>query len=518
MNNNIPMQNIIGANSNVISPANASGFMPQGLLLTKNALLPTGAVMSFTSQSAVGAYFGTATGQFSEYVNAGIYFTADINTTNTPPSILIARYTDDATAPYIRGSKLLSTDISNFTSITAGTLTVQFGGVSKTATSIDTSSCTNFVQVAQVIETALRVQISTATCTFSSITNSFTISNGVVDTTVQTITDSGSVAVAMKITTANSGSVTLSQGTPAMTPVEVMDNIIQQTTNFISFTNNFAIDADPTFAVIKEFATWVGQQNNKFIFMSWSLDADLGVLPQVNTTVAYNLANNGYGTISPTGQITFNVPISLSYSNIDYVCGQIGTGASIRYENLNSVISFANKTYAGITPLATTQTQYDALSLNGCNFYGKFATRGNQYIWSENGSVGGVFLWLDNIYNQAWLEDAVQVAEANLLSSIGKLSFNDLSLLQSVIISTMAQGINNGVIQKGSIFDAQQTARLIAEAGLDITSALTNNGYYVQIPTPTPAMRANRTLVPVNIWYSNGSAVLKIVNNITLVM
>src|SRR6267154_1827777 len=103
---NVPLSNIIDVTSNVVS-STVSGFVPQGLLLTKNTIQPTGTVEAFTDAESVGAYYGTASGQFSEYDNATKYFKAYVGVVTTPPSLLIARYTDDATAPYTRGSALV---------------------------------------------------------------------------------------------------------------------------------------------------------------------------------------------------------------------------------------------------------------------------------------------------------------------------------------------------------------------------------------------------------------------------
>ena len=526
MQTNVPINNVIGGTNNVVSTI-TSGFVPQGLLLTKNPIMPTGTVMQFNSANAVGEDFGTVPGIYSEYYNSIIYFNSFIGNLYIPLSILIARYTDSAVAPYIRSAALQTADLAILQEVTAGTLIVNFNGITSTATGINLSTDNSFSSMAANIQSALQAisgsPLPSATCTFDVITNSFTISNGIVDTTVNYILASGSgstdqLAQRMKIIPEDA---TLSQGMPVMTPQDNMNAIIEQTTNFVGFTYNFDVTGDTNYSTIVGLTNWVETQkaaNNLYAFFAWSTDPNLLVSPQSTSTYAYYLAENGYGTINSSGQITFNTNIAACAGGIDFVSALMGTGASINYNGINSVLSFANKTYSGITPLVTTQTQYNATLLNGLNFYASFSSRNNQFLWSETGSFGGSFLWLDNLYNQAWLSDAIQVAQANLLGSLLKLSFNNLSTLKSVTLQVLSQGLTNGVVEPGNTFSSSQIAQLISEAGVDISSSLTNSGYYVQIVPPSASVRQARGPVQQNTWYTNGGAVIKISNLLTYVV
>ncbi len=517
------MSNIISATGEVVSTT-TSGFIPQGLFLTKNTIAPTGSVLPFTSADEVGAYFGTASSTYSEYDIATKYFAAYEGVTTTPPSVLFARYTDTATAPFTRGSALSDdVDIPILRMVTAGTLVMKFAGTTVTATAIDLSSNTSFSQMAATIQVAIRVALTNAaTCTFDTVTNAFTVSNGITNTAVDYIVASATggtnqLGQRMKITQAT-GNPVLSQGTDVMTPQANMDNIIITNTNFIPFTWAFDTSSDTNFSTAVGLATWVADQANAYALVAWSTDANIAVYPQNTTTLPYYLADNGFGAIAASGQITFNTTIYAIYGGIDFAAGQMGTGASIDYTQANATISFANKTYSGVTPLVLTQVAYDQVTLNGCNFYGTFGTRGNTFTWSENGVLGGIYLWMDNLYNQLWLEDAVQVAQAGYLSANPIVSFNDLTPIKSVILGVMTRGLINGVIQTGNTFSSAQTAALKVQAGTDIIPNLQNNGYYVQIVAPTAEQRAARILGTVNIWYSNGGAILKINNFITLVI
>lgn len=516
----IPLDNIITVNNNVLSTS-SSGFIPQGLMLTKNSLIPTGAIIPFANATAVGAYFGTISGPFSEYNNAVNYFNSWLGTTTLPPSILIARYTDAATAPYTRGASLSNADFANLKTVTNGTLSVTFNGIVGVISNINLSTANSFSAMAAIIQTKLQASPigSSASCTFDGGISAFTISNGVNNNSVDyVVNNSGSgdnLGTYMRITQAT-GAI-LSQGTPAMTPQQNMNNIIAQTGNFVGFTNNFDTSSDINFSTVMALTSWANSQNNKYIFFSWSLDPNLLITPQSTSTVAYYLANNGYGTIAPTGQITFSAPIYLNASSVDFVCAQLGALASINYNAANSVVGLANKTYSGITPIVNNQIQYNAAILNGCAFYGSFASRANTFNLTANPVLGGIFQRPTNLYNQAWLADAVQTSEITYLNKTPNPTFTDLTAIKGVILDVLNQGLINGVIQAGNTFSAQTAAALKLQAGVDITSNLTNNGYYLQVIAPPPSQATLRTLT-VNIWYSNGGNIEKITNNLTYVI
>ena len=109
-------------------------------------------------------------------------------------------------------------------------------------------------------------------------------------------------------------------------------------------------------------------------------------------------------------------------------------------------------------------------------------------------------------------------SQAGLLGSVKKLAFTDLSPLKAVLIDVCNRGIINGVIQAGNTFSADQIAKLKEQTGgKDISSNLTQSGFYVQIDTITVENRIGR-YVRDRIWYSNGSAINTISTNTTLVI
>jgi len=519
---NVPLDNQVNVTSGVVS-STRSGFIPQGLFLSKNVLIPTSTILTFTDALSVGAYFGKAEGEFEPYQIALQYFKAYEGNTSTPPSILFARYTDEATAPYTRGSALnVNVDLAILQQVTAGTLVVSFAGVTSTATGINLSTNNSFSLMASTIQTALREELPQAIVSFDTVSNAFTVSNGVDDTAVNYIVASGTgdtdkLAQRMKILQINNA--LLSQGTPVMTPEENMDDIIMRNTNWVGFTHAFDVSGDTDFSTMMGLTKWVDDQpKGKYAYLPYSSDPNIVAFPQSTITAPYYIATNGFGEVLPTGQIVFSAPIAFSYSNLNLVSGVLGTGCSVDYTTADAVLNFANKSYSGIIPLVTNQIQYNMASLNGCNFYARFASAANSFLWYQDGATGGIFLWLDNIYNNRWLVDSLQVAQAGVLGGSKKISFTQLKPLQASLINVCNKGVINGVIQAGNTFTPEQIAQLKQQTGgKDISSNLTQSGFYVQIDVVTAENRISR-LVRDSVWYSNGSAVNKISTNTTLVI
>lgn len=84
----IPISKDVKINPGVLA-AVGNAVDLNGLLLTTNAYLPQGAVLSFSSAADVGAYFG---GESDEYTMAAMYFQGYNNATKTPGKLLFSRF------------------------------------------------------------------------------------------------------------------------------------------------------------------------------------------------------------------------------------------------------------------------------------------------------------------------------------------------------------------------------------------------------------------------------------------
>lgn len=411
-----------------------------------------------------------------------------------------------AVAPYTRGGTLFLSDLAVLQAITSGTLTVNFNSVPVALTSINLSTATSFSQVASIVQTKLQLQIAAGTVTYDSLTQAFTISNGDLSgTSTVSYCSNSALAAAMKVE--ESTGAILSQGSPALTVAQNLNNVIAITKNWTSFTNLFDLPDAPNYDYQFAFCDWV-IANPGYIYMLWTTEPNL-LIPNNQSNIAYAMVAQGLATLNADGSITYNATMMPNFGEVDIAAFCMGMGASVDYTQLDATINFAGKSQVGLLPLVTTNTEYDALIAKSFNFYGEFNSKASTYNFTENGTIGGPFKFVDNVYNQIWLDDAIQNEIAVLIQTIKRLPNNQsgYSLLKNTVNSVMLDALDNGVAETGNQFDATQRAALIQQAGYDITPQLTNTGYVIQVTPATPAERVQRAPVKGKVWYSNGGAI-----------
>lgn len=504
----VSIDKILPITSNVVDTS-TSGIDLVGTLLSKNVLIPFNAtqkVLSFTSTTLVGDFFGLTS---AEYLFAAKYFNSWDNSTSKPKFLNVARYVDENIAPYTRGGIVGIDQLSALQAITAGVLTLKFNGVTTSITAINLSTGASLSDIASLIQTALRPTLSaTATCTYSSTTQAFTISNADASGTATvdyTVDVSGVGLGTLLKLTVSKGSV-LSQGSADLTPTENMEGILTVTRNWTSYTTLWDVSTESGYAEGLELAKWANDKNNKFVYILWSSETNLEI-PGNTSHIANTIATYDYASVS------------IIYNLVDHAAFYMGMGASIDYTALNGTISFASKTQSGLSVSCDTDSAFDALIANNVNFYANFTSANDSFRFSENGKISGIFKWLDNFYNQRWLSDQVQINEAALLGAVNKLDYGQdgQSLLKATLITVMKKAIFNGVSQVGNTFDDAQAAILKQEAGIDITGDLSGFGYYIKLTPPAPSLRANRPPMSTQIWYTDNGSFYSINNVVTYV-
>lgn len=492
---------IIDIQSQAIS-SNSNGFNLAGMVLDKNTIIPNKTILTFTSALQVSNYFGSSS---DEYKYAQYYFNTYTTNTNRPAFIKYYYFATEAQCSWVRGAALGTTDLAALRAITSGTLTVTFGGTAYTATGIDLSDDTSFSQMAATIQTALQDELATATVTWDSITSAFTIFSNVDNDTVA-YPGNTPLAAAMKIE--QSTGAVLSQGNGVVTPAQNMNNIINKDTNWFNFTTLFAIWDEEDYVTALALMTWLNSQTLQFAYTYWTLETVLGTS---STPAGFALAaiDTGYATqqLNSKGEpvVMYNIPIVVLYGSLDLAHAIMGTGAAIDYTVLNGTISFNAKTFAGITPLINDDSLFDNLVGNGCNFYAVFDNRGSEYDFYELGTVGGDFLWLDNLYNDAWQLNQQVTALANLQAALPKLPANSTGegYVNAELVNVANLAIKNGTIGIGNTFTPTVIAELKQLAGSDISNILTQAGYYIKITTD----RANRTINYLYFYTVSGAIV-----------
>ena len=78
------------------------------------------------------------------------------------------------------------------------------------------------------------------------------------------------------------------------------------------------------------------------------------------------------------------------------------------------------------------------------------------------------------------------------------------------MIDPITSALNFGAIRSGISMSASQKAQVNQAAGLDVSTTIEQQGYYLQILDPGAQVRGNRGTPVINFWYTDGGAVQKI--------
>lgn len=507
--------------TNNVIQSGFNGVSLSDMVFTTNLIIPfnsTQSTFSFTNLAQVGTMFGSSS---QEYLYATNYFKGYDGAISLPNKLNFALYVNSAISPYIRGASSVN-NLATLKTITSGSITFVFD-TPIILTAIDLSPAISLSGVASIIQTALQVSVPAASCVWDSITQAFTVSNGNISGTgTVTYCVSTPLADAMEITSARGAF--LSQGSPLLTFAQNMANTIAINTNFMNATNLFDTTGSsqiPPYSIELQACAWANTTNSNYMYTIWSYETT--ILTTLNVGIVLALVNGGYGSATAS-KVTYSATIQCIYGSslnnaIQTVAFVGGIGNSVNYDNYNSTLSYAGKSQSDLLPSVTTTTEYNMMLANGFNGYCSFKDKNNIYNQFQNGSLGGLYLFRDNIYNNEWLNNTLQDSIATLASRASKLPNNEIGyqMLKAVLDEVMQDAVFNSVAQPGNQFDASQTAIIVAQAGVDITPSLTNAGYYIQIIPVTPAQRASRTPPVTNIWYSNGSSFYGLPMNLTYV-
>lgn len=506
---NISISNIISMSGIVLSAnTNLANLVTNGL--TENILVPASSrTLTFNNTTEVGNYFGTTS---DEYLFASKYFPAWSNANTLPRQILFSRYVATDTSAYMFGKSVTATQFNDLKLIASPTFAAVINGTTRTLTisQAELVACTGLTDVAALIETKLAAALVGSTCTVIG-TNQISIS-APPNSALSTISYcTGNVAALLNLASAQAP--TLSQGTAGGTPADNVDAIINANSDFLALsyvtrlTGDTKEDGYPiTVALTAKIATY----DYEYIGLWWE-----GGAPAA-TTMWSDLVDAGFGT-TLNGVTTFSTLIQLDYNESaqavnQYTTNEVGIysafvggmGASIDYTQADAKLNFAGKTQNGLAVNVTNDTDYKLLLNRGYNVYGRFASKSNAYNLSETGSIGGSWLWIDNIYDANWLFDAIINACARLLNTKKRIPYNTNGQADvNAVVTAAATQYNNGVIEAGNIFTPEQTQAIIELVGRDITPILTSTGYYIYFPPITAQQRSNRSPMQFYFLYTN---------------
>ena len=496
----ISLDKLIKINSGVVNAATTSMTLAN-MLMAKTILIPINATqraLPFTSADQVAAYFGIGS---NEYEYATYYFKGYDGQTGMAKLLWIGKYVDSVQGAYIRGNTINpTTTLAALKAITAGTITFKFNGSTQALAALDFSAATSLSACATILQTALAASLIGSTVTYSSLNNSFTasVAAGTGTTTVDFCPD-GAVATLLNLTSATLA--VLSQGSAAQTPAENWQAVKSITRNWAFGSKLWSIDSTPFTEFLADCA-WFNGQNGNYGYAAWS-----------------NIPAVVLGAKSALDSATY-ANIFMSYSNYDLVAGELGAIAAVNYSERNARISLTNKSFSGVTPLVTDDATYDTMVAAKINFYGRFQSRNDSFNFSEEGWLTGQWLYIENLANNIWVVDQLQIKVAGYFGIAKTIPYTDqgYQALTAVIGTVGTSAVNNTVAQAGNVFSAAVIQKLNADAGFDLASALTEQGWCAWVVPATYDERVNREPVQAYFYYTNGGSIGKVTINNTLVV
>lgn len=483
----IPASSIVQVNPGVLS-AGGNPLALNGVILSKNLYIPVGSVQSFSSASAVSAFFGAGS---TEYALSQIYFSGYDGSTAKPGTLFFAPFVDVARAAWLQSGSWVGLSLDDLKAVGSGTLIITVDGVAKTSSSIALGSIASFAAAATAIAAAFTG--SPITCVWDAVKSMFIITSATTGATSTITVATGTISTALKLTTAT-GAV-LSQGSAIATPGAAMDSVVMVTQNWASFTTIW----EPVTADKQLFAVWASAQNSRYAYIAWDTDAQAIV---ANTTTAFgalakSLAYDGVLAVYNTKELGVFI---------------LGLIASIDFSRRDGRITAAFKSQAGLTPTVSDQTTADVLLANGYSFYGSYATATQGFVFLYNGQMSGKWKWLDTFVDQVFLNSQFKTALIGLLTNNNSIPYNDqgFSLVRATMIDPIVSAINFGTIRTGVVLSASQAAQVNAAAGRDVASTIQQQGYYLQVLDPGATVRGNRGTPVINFWYTDGGAIQQI--------
>ena len=483
----IPARQIVDVAPRVIN-AGVPDIAMSGLLLTKNALClyPD---MTFASANAVGNYFGMDS---DEYKAAAKYFQSYDNSFKKPANLKFGKRVDVALAGSLIGGS--ASALATLKTITAGTFKIAIDGTDVTVSSLDLSSASSMSAVA----TALQTKIAGTTVAYNSNLNAFII-------TSSTTGADSSVAPAVEISTGTTATLlgltvdkgaTAIAGSPALSEAANMAAIAEADGNWVSFTTLYTAAKEEILAL----AEWNGEQKVEYVFVPYTNTA-ADAVPSNATNIPNSLLDlDVEGTL-------------LVFGDIYHAVFVMAIAASIDWNRYNGLPSFAFRTQSGLAASVTDETTAENLLALKTNYYGRYASRVENFTFLYNGAlIGGTFGYIDAYVGNVWLRNALQNAILNGLQQVSRTPYNDdgYNQIRAWCADPINRGINNGAIQKGVKLSEAQKAQLYAEIGIDVADDIYTDGYYLVVEDPGAQARANRESPVCGLWYTYGGQINKV--------
>lgn len=389
--------------------------------------------------------------------------------------------------------------------VTTATIITQFGtGLGEAGT--------YFVNLTQTVSSeSMTTQPTPVSVTYDSVSGAFVITSGVVGTASSVAFATGTAAAPLLLTQAT-GAV-LSQGAAPAIPSTFMNALLQVNQNWVAFSTLFDPDAANGSVQRQAFAAWKNTAlgGNRFCYVCWDTDITPTESVPATQSLGYILDNNGdSGTClvwEPSDQMLAS-----------FVLGAI---ASVDFNQPDGRVDFAYKAQAGLTAGVSDPTTAQNLGGNpqtpgsfgnGYNFYGAYATAGQNNTWFQRNFVTGPFDWLDSYINQIVLNSELQVDLLTLFANARSIPFTaaGASLITAALQPTITQFLDFGAFGPGTLTASQQQQIAQATGSNTAANTIATQGWYLQIVPASTAVQSSRGPWQVNFYYLDNGCVQSI--------
>ena len=437
-------------------------------LVTQNTAIQPGAVYEYDSAADVGTVFGTSS---EEYLRAESYFGFINKSISSPASISFVRWNNSSSAPSVVGDTTTKS-LSNLQAVTAGELNFEVNSVAAQVTGIDLATATDLTHVASLLQTAIRkstnTMLTTATVTYNTSTNQFTIIGGVVGVgtlIVDITTDAADIATLLGWQT-----TTTAAGLAAQEPVDAVSTSAALNNNFGSIvfcTPAVALTSDQIIAICE----WINTQN---VVYWYSLSATLA------NALIYAPLILGYSGVA------LNIRADATDSEfVDQAPCEIW--ASIDYTAANATQNFMFYEFGNRTAAITSDADANSADSIRANYIGKTQVAGSGLSFYQRGVLMGGSTSptdMNTFANEAWFKDYVSAAFLTALLALPEVSADSSgeAVMISVLQSAVDQAKYNGTIAAGKALTTVQQLYITQISG-DKTAyrQVATNGYWYSV-------------------------------------
>ena len=343
--------------------------------------------------------------------------------------------------------------------------------------------------------------------TFDSVTNAFVLTSGINENaaiSVSSVAFPTGTGIA-KLNLQQSAGAYLSPAQGTVSPTVMMNQVVQTTTNWVSFMTTYTPGA------LTNFSAWLATQDQEFAYVAWDIDPNASVASN-QTCFGYLMQQTPVSGVIPIGgdpAYAAAQGTTLTAILLPIAAAVMGTIAAINFNAKNGRLNFAYRQFEGLSPsVANVQTAAN-LQANGYNFYGAYATVAQGFQWFQPGMIVGPYLSITRFVNQVWMNASLQLNMATFMSAVNSVPYNSdgYTAIANALLPTIKAAKNFGAIRTGVDLSSAQVQLLLGQAGIDISTPLFNTGWYLQVLDPGAQVRQAGGSPRAKFWYTDGGDV-----------